>query len=127
MRTAGVGSILHALFRIVDVERRWIADLTPVAATPNESSRYESFKGDMALSARCRPEVEAFVRTWRPELDERVISGIYADGRPCDVLLGDGLRHVIAHEIHPVGQMSVWARELGRAPISANLVGRQLR
>ncbi|WP_243840759.1 DinB family protein [Paenisporosarcina antarctica] len=24
------------------------------------------------------------------------------------------MRHVIAHEIHHVGQMSVWAREIGK-------------
>lgn len=36
------------------------------------------------------------------------------------------MRHVIAHEIHHVGQLSVWAREMGRQPVTANLIGRGL-
>lgn len=39
---------------------------------------------------------------------------------------GEVLRHVIAHEIQHIGQLSVWARELGREPVSANLIGRKL-
>jgi uncharacterized damage-inducible protein DinB len=39
---------------------------------------------------------------------------------------GEILRHVIAHEIHHVGQLSVWARELNLTPPSANVIGRKL-
>lgn len=126
IRTGGVGSILHTLFHVVEVERMWIADLTPVATAPNDFADFGSLARVMALSARCRPEVEAFVRAWRPELDTRVVEGAYEDGRPYRLLMGEGLRHVIAHEIHHMGQMSVWSRALGRAPVSANLVGRHL-
>ncbi|MHB1630483.1 MAG: DinB family protein [Bacilli bacterium] len=35
------------------------------------------------------------------------------------------LRHVIAHEIHRIGQLSVCAREIGREPVSANLICRE--
>lgn len=33
------------------------------------------------------------------------------------------MRHTIALEIHHIGQLSIWARELGRNPVSANLIG----
>lgn len=36
------------------------------------------------------------------------------------------MRHVIVHEIHHIGQISVWVRELGYEPVSANLIGRGL-
>ena len=32
--------------------------------------------------------------------------------------------HVIDHEIHHIGQLSIWAREMGVVPVSANLIGR---
>ena len=125
-RTGGVGSILFTLFHVVDVERMWIADLTPVATVPNRFEDYRSLQRVVALSEASRPDVEAFVRRWRPEMDQRVVEGTYEDGKPYRVALGEGLRHVIAHEIHHMGQLSVWSRELGRAPVSANLVGREL-
>ncbi|MCC3376331.1 hypothetical protein LKX83_24965 [Cohnella sp. REN36] len=39
---------------------------------------------------------------------------------------GEIMRHVIAHEIHHIGQLSVWAREMGKQPITANLIRRGL-
>lgn len=38
----------------------------------------------------------------------------------------DILHHVIAHEIHHVGQLSIWAREIDRDPVQANVIGRNL-
>ncbi|MPQ27207.1 hypothetical protein GA512_19800 [Bacillus paralicheniformis] len=38
---------------------------------------------------------------------------------------GGVLRHLIAHEIHHIGQISVWAREMNRVPVSASYVGRR--
>lgn len=37
------------------------------------------------------------------------------------------LHHIIAHEIHHIGQLSVWAREIGLKPVSANFIGRGLQ
>jgi uncharacterized damage-inducible protein DinB len=39
---------------------------------------------------------------------------------------GEVLRHVIAHEIHHVGQLSIWTKELGIKPVSANFIERGL-
>ncbi|KAF0820757.1 hypothetical protein KIS4809_0284 [Bacillus sp. ZZV12-4809] len=36
------------------------------------------------------------------------------------------MNHMIAHEIHHIGQLSVWARDLNLQPVSANLIGRTL-
>jgi uncharacterized damage-inducible protein DinB len=40
--------------------------------------------------------------------------------------IGEVLRHIIAHEIHHIGQLSVWSRELGLQPVTANLIGGNL-
>ncbi|PER29890.1 hypothetical protein CN931_22460 [Bacillus sp. AFS054943] len=40
---------------------------------------------------------------------------------------GEVLRHVIVHEIHHIGQLSIWAKELNLQPVSANLIGRGYR
>ncbi|WP_411809873.1 DinB family protein [Bacillus atrophaeus] len=36
------------------------------------------------------------------------------------------LRHVLTHKIHHIGQLSVWARELGIPPVAANFFKRML-
>lgn len=38
----------------------------------------------------------------------------------------DILHHIITHEIHHIGQLSVWARELELNPVPANFIGREL-
>jgi hypothetical protein len=37
------------------------------------------------------------------------------------------LHHIIALEIHHIGQLSIWSRELELQPASANFVGRELK
>jgi uncharacterized damage-inducible protein DinB len=37
---------------------------------------------------------------------------------------GEVLRHVITHEIHHIGQLSVWVRDMGVQPVSANFIER---
>ncbi len=32
------------------------------------------------------------------------------------------MRHLIAHEIHHIGQLSIWSREMGIEPVSASLI-----
>lgn len=39
---------------------------------------------------------------------------------------GEIMRHDIAHHIHHAGQLSVWAREVGKKPVSANVIGKGL-
>ncbi len=39
----------------------------------------------------------------------------------------DILHHVIVHEIHHIGQLSVWAREIALHPVPANYIGRDFK
>lgn len=117
-RTGGIGSILRTLFHVVDVEQAWI--LQGLQGRPKFHYRYENYHSldtVRELSDDCRPKIKGFVANWSGELEERKLD---------DFTYGEVLRHVIAHEIHHMGQLSVWAREIGREPVSANLIGRDL-
>lgn len=37
------------------------------------------------------------------------------------------LHHIVIHEIHHIGQVSVWARELELKTVSANFIGRKFQ
>jgi uncharacterized damage-inducible protein DinB len=59
-------------------------------------------------------------------MEKRTFIDRRSDGRVDIDAWGEIMRHVIAHEIHHMGQLSVWARELGREPVSANVIGKGL-
>ncbi|ASJ55746.1 damage-inducible protein DinB [Brevibacillus formosus] len=122
-RTGGAGTILYTLFHIADVEYSW---LRGVQGKPDIQVAYETHKSlekVTALSDAWRIELRDFIENWSDEMENESVKVAWDD----EVYTkGELLRHVIAHEIHHMGQLSVWARELGIAPVSANVIGRGL-
>ncbi|WP_036698100.1 DinB family protein [Paenibacillus taiwanensis] len=122
-RIGGVGSILYTLFHISDVEYSWIRG---IQGKPDIQVQY---KNDMTLqhvkelSDRWLHETKAFLQTWSDDFDRDIVTVPWSEER---YTKGEILRHVIAHEIHHMGQLSVWVREMGINPISANVIGRGL-
>lgn len=125
-RTGGVGSILKTLFHIVDVEWSWIQVLQGKPDFQEDFEQYKSLQQVRELEAKFRSDVEPFVLSWHEGLERNVLEDHLADGRVVTDAWGEVMRHVIAHEIHHVGQLSVWAREIGKKPVSANLIGKGL-
>ncbi|WP_458119302.1 DinB family protein [Paenibacillus sp. Z6-24] len=125
-RTGGVGSILKTLIHIVDVEHSWLCDLQ---GKPDQSELFQtvdSLEQIIDLSDRFQPEISRYVSEWTPEMEQQILQAVQKDGSPEQYTYGEVMRHVIAHEIHHMGQLSVWSRELGREPVSANLIRRGL-
>ncbi|MGE8205714.1 DinB family protein [Heyndrickxia sp. NPDC080065] len=116
-RDGGVGSILKTLFHIVDVEQAWINGLQGNPEYHYNFKDYPSLSSVKELSNNCRLKVKDFVQNWSKEIEKQKLD---------DFTYAEVIRHVIAHEIHHIGQLSVWSRELGLSPVSANLIGRGL-
>ena len=125
-RTGGVGSILHTLFHIVDVEWSWIR---LIQGKPDFQENFEEFKNldkVRKLDAEFRLEVESFVKNWEANMENRLFYDTLPDGKVVTDTWGEIMRHIVAHEIHHIGQLSIWAREIGKKPVSANFIGRGL-
>lgn len=75
------------------------------------------------LSDSYREELELFLQAWSSDLENKILTASWTNKT---YTYGEGVRHVIAHEIHHIGQLSIWSRELDIQPISANLIGRGL-
>ncbi|KAB2331131.1 DUF664 domain-containing protein [Cytobacillus depressus] len=125
-RTGGVGSILHTLFHIVDVEWSWIRLLQGKTDFEESFEDYKSLNQVRKLDAEFRSEVENFVNNWDNSKEKQLFYDTLPDGRIVTDTWGEVIRHVIAHEIHHIGQLSIWAREVGKKPVSANFIGRGL-
>ena len=121
-RIGGVRGILHTLFHIIDVEWSWIRILQGKPDFQENFKDYQCLQKIRELDAKFRIEVEQFVCEW----DESMENRLFQETMPDTDTWGEVMRHVIAHEIHHIGQLSIWARELGRKPVSANLIGRGL-
>ncbi|MBO7745720.1 DinB family protein [Paenibacillus sp. MWE-103] len=125
-RTGGVGGILHTLFHVADVEYSWLSVLQGKPEFTEPFENYADLRRVTELSARFREEVRPFVMAWTGEMEDKVLSEIAPGGEPVSFKHGEIMRHVIAHEIHHIGQLSVWSREIGKVPVTANLIRRGL-
>jgi len=125
-RTGGRGSILHTLFHIVDVKWSWIRVIQGKPDFQESFNAYKSLDKVRELDAKFHIEVKNFVDSWDHEMENRLFYDTLPDGRNVTDTWGEIIRHTIAHEIHHIGQLSIWAREIGKQPVSANLIGRGL-
>ncbi len=125
-RTGGVGSILQTLFHIVDVEWSWIRLLQGKPDFQESFEDYKSLEQVRKLDTKFRTEVLNFIKNWDSSMENNLLYDTLPDGRVETDTWGEVMRHVIAHEIHHIGQLSVWSREIGKKPVSANFIGRGL-
>ena len=126
VRTGGVGGILHTLFHIIDVEWSWIRVLKGKPDFQESFDEYQSLEKVKELDELFKKEVQEFVGSWESGLENKLLQETRQDGSIETLTWGEVMRHTIAHEIHHVGQLSVWSREIGKQPVSANLIEKEL-
>ncbi|MBD8069440.1 DinB family protein [Bacillus sp. PS06] len=121
-RNGGIGNILHTLLHIIVVEYDWIQDLKGGRIAEIRANDYKTLEDVIELHNKWHEEIEEFVMGWHEDLDK--IELILEDDK---YTYGEVLNHIIVHEIHHIGQLSIWARELGKEPITANYIRRGLQ
>jgi len=122
-RTGGVGSFLYTLFHIIDVEYSWIRGIRGMDDVIVQYSEYNNLGKVKLLSDQYRKEINGFLKSGLEEIKEEKIKVAWDNEL---YTVDEILHHIITHEIHHIGQLSVWARELGRSPVSANFIGRKI-
>jgi uncharacterized damage-inducible protein DinB len=105
-RVGGYGSILRTLCHIVLVEQGWIREMLGIPEVADEEDAFPTLADVVRLSGECRGDVERFVDDWDAGTGAKIFETV--------------------HEIHHAGQLSVWAREIGIKPPSANVIQRGL-
>lgn len=123
-RTGGQKSISANLFHVVEVEEYWLSVLQ---GTPLERAEFagENLPEIRKFSELVKPQTQAFLLRLTPEQKTQNVSRL-RNGTLETYTIAEVLAHMAAHEIHHMGQLSVWSRELGLAPPSANLIRRGL-
>ncbi|WP_175615475.1 DinB family protein [Piscibacillus halophilus] len=122
-RIGGVGSILYTLFHIIDVEYSWIRAIQGKEDLIVNFNEYNSLEQVKRLSDKYRVEINEFLNT---DVDRIKSQSIKVPWDQAEYTVDDILHHIIAHEIHHIGQLSIWSRELNLEPIPVNFVGRKI-
>ena len=123
-RTGGVGSILGTLFHIAEVEYSWVRAIQGEEDLVYEFTDYHTLEKVKSLSDQLQNEVAEFLSKNSAGVNEKVVNVPWDEEKNT---VADILHHIIAHEIHHMGQLSVWARQLGLKPVSASFIGREFR
>ncbi len=122
-RTGGVKGILATFVHIIDVEYSWLAALSGRNADEFTVFEYNSLNKVKALTESVKQEVDEKVTA---ELAKDLHEKIKVPWAEETFTRGEIINHCITHEIHHIGQLSVWAREIGIAPVNPNFIGREL-
>ncbi|MFC3417910.1 DinB family protein [Salinicoccus hispanicus] len=122
-RTGGPGSILYTLFHIIDVEQSWIRSIRGKEDIVYNFEDHNSLEKVKELSDRLRKEVADHLDVELKETEDRIVSVPWDEEEFTRIEI---LHHVIAHELHHMGQLSIWAREMDMEPVTANFIRRNL-
>ncbi|WP_096434992.1 DinB family protein [Alteribacter populi] len=126
-RTGGVGTIHKTLFHVVKVEHDWVlVDILGAEEVDIRSEDYPKVESIEQLSKKWSRKIQAFINNGSLDRGSLPIMVDSENGLKEEFTYGEILDHLIAHEIHHMGQMSVWFREMGIKPPSANLIRRGL-
>lgn len=75
------------------------------------------------LSNKLQQEYREYLSEWTHDIENQMV---YASWLNQSFTKGEIIRHIIVHEIHHIGQLSIWAREMEMKPVSANFIDRGL-
>lgn len=122
-RKGGLGSILRTLLHLIDVEYSWVRVIKGEEDFPIPMDDYKDLRSVKELSDRLRTELLAFIEQWDDDMEYEQVTSSWSGET---YYKGEILRHIIVHEVHHVGQLSVWAKEIGISVASANFIDRDL-
>jgi uncharacterized damage-inducible protein DinB len=122
-RKVGVGTILKTLLHIIDVEYSWIRAINNKPDFSINFEDYRDLNSIIELSNNYRIELKEYLEQWKIDNENEIVKPSWMTKT---YKKGEIIRHVIAHEIHHIGQLSIWARELGITPISSDFIGRDI-
>lgn len=122
-RRGGVGNILYTLFHIMDVEYSWIRGIQGKEDIVFQFDEFNTLEKVKSLSDKTRTEIVEFFKT-NSNSKEKLVSVSWDEEK---YTVEEILHHIITHEIHHIGQLSIWARELEISPVPANFIGREIK
>lgn len=124
-RIGGMGSILKNLIHVIDGELIWINYMLEKPRVYPEKNSISNLDDVIKFSNFTKKVTENFLLNLTEDYEKKKIQISAQGGTTYSFSYGKIIRHIISHEIHHIGQLSIWSRELKLKPISSDLIIRQ--
>ncbi|AIF67402.1 hypothetical protein GZ22_12645 [Terribacillus saccharophilus] len=123
-RTGGQGSILETLLHIIDVENSWINAIRGKNDVPLTIQDYNTLASVEEISTQTMEMADTFIREELPHLQiDKEINVSWDDSK---YSVDSILHHIIFHSVHHMGQLSIWARQMNRAPVAISYLSSEV-
>ena len=121
-RIGGMKSIRETLIHIVDCELLWLNSLVGKPIIFENRTAINALSEICTYSDFVKSHTESFIEQLPSQYENNIIEVKRRDGTILHFTQKKILAHMMTHEIHHIGQLSIWARELGLKPISSDLI-----
>ncbi|MER1956970.1 MAG: DinB family protein [Solibacillus sp.] len=121
-RIGGMKSIRETLIHIVDCELLWLNSLVEKPIIFENRTAINALSDICTYSDFVKSHTESFIEQLPSQYENNIIEVKRRDGTILHFTQKKILAHMMTHEIHHIGQLSIWARELGLKPISSDLI-----
>lgn len=125
-RMGGMQSIIHNLFHVIDCEQIWVNQMQGTSVIIKDINRISSLNDVKSFSNLTKPATESFIKSHTSESEDRTLVVKSRNGTTNSFTFDKIITHILSHEIHHIGQLSVWSREIGLKPVSSDLLFRDL-
>ncbi|WP_282955943.1 DinB family protein, partial [Paenibacillus macquariensis] len=88
-----------------------------------DCEEYKDIKSMRTLSDKLRIENKELLTNWSMDMEYERVTPEWDDEI---YFKGEILRHIIVHEIHHIGQLSIWSKKIGIPVISTSFIGKKL-
>ncbi|MBT2681756.1 DinB family protein [Bacillus sp. ISL-35] len=121
-RVGGMGSILKNLIHVIDCELLWLNYMLEKPNHYPEKDSITSLDDAIRFSDFTKKVTEDFISHLPNDFDGKLIHIKNNRGKVHTFSCGKILRHIITHEIHHIGQLSIWSREMDMKPVLSDLI-----
>lgn len=122
IRIGGMKSILYNLYHVIDCEQIWINHLQGTPVIKNNMKAITSLDEIKEFSNSTKKMSEIFIKKHEKNNENKLFTFTLKNGEEKQWTYEKVLYHIITHEIHHIGQLSIWAREIGMKPVSSDLI-----
>jgi uncharacterized damage-inducible protein DinB len=125
-RIGGMGSIIHNLYHVIDCEQIWVNQMQGTPVIIKDINEISSLNDVKTFSHLTKPVTQNFIELYSSDAEKRILVVKKKNGTTKSISFDKIINHIISHEIHHIGQLSVWSREIGLKPVSSDLIFRDL-
>lgn len=119
-RHGGIQSFVHTLYHVIYCEHIWVSQLLEREINVQPMESVTTLEEVRTFEEATRQLTEE----WFARQDELQHAMLDLRGRSFSHV--KVMVHIATHEVHHIGQMSVWAREMGRTPVNCDLLPRDV-